>query len=99
MPVLFGLAGLVLIIAGVRDRVINGDPSLSSLLRDDFTGENPFWKWMLAILLIGAVGYIPNMRPISRGFLVLVIIVFVIGNQGLFAKLESVFKSNLGAAK
>ncbi len=94
MPILFGLFGIILIVAGVRDRVTNGNPSLMSLVKDDFTGNNPFWKWMLAILLIGALGYIPAMRPISRGFMALVIVVFVLSNEGIFTKLQETFKSN-----
>jgi len=93
MPILFGLFGLILIVAGVRGRVNSGTPSLVSLVKDDFTGTNPFWKWMLAILLIGAVGYIPNLRPISRGFMALVIVVFLLSNQGLFTQLTNTFKS------
>lgn len=93
MPILFGIFGVILIVAGVRDRVTNGNPSLMSLLKDNFTGNNPFWKWILAILLIGALGYIPAMRPISRGFLVLVIVVFVLSNEGLFKQLETTFKT------
>jgi hypothetical protein len=93
VPILFGLFGLILIVAGVRGRVNSGSPSLVSLVKDDFTGTNPFWKWMLAILLIGAVGYIPNLRPISRGFMALVIVVFLLSNQGLFTQLTNTFKS------
>lgn len=92
MPVLFGIAGIMLIIAGVRDRIVNGDPSLMSLLKDDFSGNVPFWKWILAILFVGAIGYIPNLRPISRSFLVLIILVFILSNEGLFTKIEEVFK-------
>lgn len=93
MPILFGLFGLILIVAGVRGRVAQGDPSLVSLVKDDFTGNDPFWKWMLAILLIGAIGYIPNLRPISRAFMTLVIVVFALSNKGLFTQLQSVFQS------
>jgi hypothetical protein len=93
MPILFGLFGIVLIVAGVRGAITNGNPSLVSLVKDDFTGNDPFWKWMLAILLIGAIGYIPDMRPISRGFMALVIVVFVLDNQGVFTQLTNTFKS------
>jgi hypothetical protein len=62
-----------------------------SLVKDDFTGNNPFWKWMLAILLIGATGYVPNLRPISRGFMALVIVVFLLSNEGVFEQLQKVF--------
>ena len=92
MPILFGIFGIILIVSGVRNRVTSGNPSLMSLLQADFTGSDPFWKWMLAILFIGAIGYIPNLRPISRGFMALVIIVFALDNQGLFTQLQNVFK-------
>jgi hypothetical protein len=91
MPLLFGLFGIILVIAGVRDRVTNGNPSLMSLLKGDFTGTNPFWKWLLAILLIGGIGYIPTLRPISRGFMALVIVVFALSNKGLFTQLQNTF--------
>lgn len=93
MPVLFGIFGIILIVAGVRDRVTNGDPSLMSLIKGDFTGTNPFWKWMLAILFIGALGYIPTFKPISRGFLVLIIVVFFLSNKGFFTQLQSTLNS------
>jgi len=99
MPVLFGIFGIILIVAGVRDRVTNGDPSLMSLIKDDFIGPNPFWKWMLAILFIGAIGYIPGLRPISRGFMALVIIVFILSNQGIFTQLTNTFKSQQQTSK
>lgn len=92
MPILFGFAGIILVIAGVRNRVVDGNPSLASLLKDDFSGTVPFWKWLLAILLIGAIGYIPNLAPISRGFMALVIIVFLLSNKGVFARLQTALK-------
>lgn len=93
MPVLFGLFGIILIVAGVRNRVTAGDPSLMSLVKDDFTGQSPFWKWILAILLIGALGYVPNLRPLSRGFMALVIVVFFLSNKGVFTQLQNTFSS------
>ena len=94
MPILFGLFGIILVIAGLRNRITQGNPSLVSLLKDDFSGNDPFWKWMLAILIIGAIGYIPNLRPISRGLMALVIIVFLLSNQGVFTQLTAVFKQS-----
>jgi len=94
VPILFGLFGIILIVSGVRGTVASGNPSLTSLIKDDFTGTDPFWRWMLAILLIGAVGYIPNLRPISRAFMGLVIVVFLLSNKGLFTQLQGVFSSN-----
>lgn len=94
MPILFGFAGIILVVAGVRNRIISGNPSLSSLLKDDFSGAVPFWKWLLAILLIGAIGYIPNLAPISRAFMALVIVVFLLSNKGFFAELQKALSTN-----
>ena len=98
MPILLSVVGIVLVIAGLRNRITGGGPSLVSLLKQDFTGSNPFWKWAAAIFLIGAIGYIDELKPISRAFMVLVIIVFLFSNQGVFAKLQAVFTSTPTAA-
>lgn len=91
MPIFFGFFGIVLIVAGVRDRIAQGNPSLVSLLEQDMGGSDPMWKWFLAIFLIGAVGYIPDLKPVSRAFMALVIVVFLLSNQGVFSKLQNVF--------
>lgn len=91
MPILFGFAGIILIVAAVRDRITNGNPSLIDLLKADFTGQPNFVEWMLALVLIGSVGYIPKMQPIARGFLVLVIIGMLLSNKGFFVQLGNVF--------
>lgn len=91
MPILFGFAGIILIVAAVRDRITNGNPSLIDLLKADFTGQPNFVEWMLALVLIGSIGYIPKMQPIARGFLVLVIIGMLLSNKGFFVQLGNVF--------
>jgi hypothetical protein len=93
------LFGIILIVSGVRGTVSSGNPSLTSLIQDDFSGSDPFWKWMLAILLIGATGYIPNLRPLSRAFMGLAIVAFLLGENGnngvqLFNEIAGIFKSN-----
>lgn len=93
MPILFGFAGIILIVSAVRDRVTNGNPALIDLLKADFTGQPNFVEWMLAIVLIGSVGYIPKMQPLARGFLVLVIIGMLLSNQGFFEQLQKAFQS------
>src|ERR1700674_2015741 len=84
------IAGGVLLIAAIR----NSQSDLFTLLQGDFTGPNNFVYWFLAILLIGAVGYIPKLKPFSVAFLVLVVLVLILarGNPngisgGLFGQL------------
>ncbi len=71
MPFVLIIAGVVLLTAAIR----NTQQQLFYLLASDFTGANNFFFWMLSILLIGAIGYIPKLKPLSDGFLILVILV------------------------
>lgn len=82
MPFVLILAGAVLIVAAVR----NTQQSLFFLLANDLTGQNNFVFWILSILVIGAIGYIPKLKPLSDGFLILVILVlFLRKGTGFFA--------------
>ena len=85
MPFAFIIVGLVLLVAGVRGT--NGQ--LTTLVKGDITGTNNFIHWILAILLIGSLGYIKKIQPLSRIFLVLIIIVLFLSNKGVFASFNS----------
>lgn len=93
MPFAFIIVGLVLLIAGVRNTVTQ----LTALVKGDLTGTGSFVPWIVSILIIGALGYIKPIAPISRMFLVLVIVVLILkdgnpaknSNGGLFASFNS----------
>lgn len=81
MPFVLIVAGVVLLIATIR----NTQQQLFLLLANDFTGKDNFIYWFISILIIGAIGYIPKLKPISDGFLVLVILVlFLRKGTGFF---------------
>jgi hypothetical protein len=88
MPFVLIIAGVVLLIAAVRGDAcgqVQCHELLFALLARDFTGPNNFIYWFLAILIIGAVGYVPKLKPLSDGFLVLVILVlFLTKGKGFF---------------
>ena len=95
------IIGAVLLTAAVRDT----QDSLFSLAQGEFTGTNNFIYWFAAIFLIGAIGYIPKLKPISVGFLTLVIIVLALkaGNPsntggGFFAELTAALNTTTTAA-
>jgi hypothetical protein len=71
MPFALLIIGVFLLVAGVRKT--QGD--LFTLLQGDFTGANNFLFWFVSILVIGAIGYVPKLKPLSTAFLVLVILV------------------------
>lgn len=51
---------------------------LFSVLKDDFTGSNNFVYWVLAVILVVAVGNIKQLKRVSDAFLVLLVIVIVV---------------------
>jgi hypothetical protein len=71
MPFALLIIGLFLLIAGVR----NTQDQLFGLVSGDFKGQENFLFWLIAILVIGALGYIPKVKPLSTAFLVLILLV------------------------
>lgn len=69
-------------IAGLRGQ----GEDVSKLLQGDLTGKGSFVPWVLAILAVGAVGYIDELRPVSDAFLVLLLVVLLLSNGGFFDK-------------
>lgn len=97
MPFLFIIIGLVMVTASVRDTVSDtkdtsgavSQKGLVSLVQQDFTGKGNFIYWVLSILVIGALGYIEPLKPVSRAFMMLVVIVLFLSNQGVFQKFQN----------
>ncbi len=83
MPFALILFGAVFIIAAFKGR----QDELFSLFKDDFTGDSNFFYWVIALVVIVAVGNVKTLRPVSNAFLGLVILVIIIqnGKRGLFA--------------
>ena len=99
MPFVFVIIGIVMIAAGVRGQSGN----LVTLLKGDLTGSNNFIYWIVSIGIIGALGYVQDLRAFSRALLALVIIVLVIRDDkqqgtggGLFVQFESAIKQISG---
>lgn len=88
MPFAFILIGLALVISAVRGT--HGD--LAKLLKKDFTGENNFFVWMIAIGVIGLVGYNQKASTFSRYAMALVLLAMILANGGVFDKLSSAIR-------
>ena len=86
MPFVFAIAGIVLVVAGVRGTVTSTNPNLVTLLKSDLTGSPNYLEWIAAIGIIGAIGYIPALRTFSRLFMGLVVIGLLLANRGFFAQ-------------
>lgn len=91
MPFALVIIGLTLLISGVK----NTQGDLFTLVKGDFTGPKNFIFWTVSILIIGAIGYIPKLKPVANSFLVLVIVVLFLSNKGFFAN----FNQQIGASQ
>lgn len=90
MPFALLIVGVLLVTSGVR----NTYADLFTLVKGDLTGSGSFLHWALAILIIGAVGYVDELKPFSRAFMALLIVVLFLSNGGFFAKFnQQVFGS------
>lgn len=67
----------------------NNAKQLFSLVGGEFTGSPSFGKWFIAILTIGAIGYIKPLKSLSDSFIVLVLIVLFLSNRGFFAQFNN----------
>lgn len=84
MPFILIFTGLALLLTGIK-----GDPDkLYTLLKGDFTGPNSYLYWIFSIFVLGVIGYIPALQKFSRLFIVLVVIVLLIHNQGFFVQFQ-----------
>lgn len=59
----------------------------SLLYQENFSGNDPFYKWVGAMVIVAAIGYIPDMEPIATGFLILIFLGIVLSNKSGFAAL------------
>lgn len=65
--------GVVIIVAAIR----NSQGALFTAIKTDVPD---FVVWAAAIIAIGAIGYVPGLKPVSRGLLALIIIVLILRN-------------------
>jgi len=84
--------GAILIVAAFR----NSQGSLFAALYQDIPA---FVTWAAAIFAIGAVGFIPGLKPISRGLLALILVVIVLRNyKQILAGFENTWSNPTPAA-
>lgn len=85
MPFALIIIGLILVVTGAKDTY----QALGQYVIADFTGAGNFLYWIAAIFIVGAIGYVPDIRGPSRLFLLLILLSFVLANQGVFAQFKN----------
>ncbi len=91
MPIFFLIVGVLLIVVSINNKL----PTMTHLVKEDFNptdGSAGFGIWLVAIFVVGALGYAKPFRPVANAFLLLLVIVMVLSNGnpsrggGFFAK-------------
>lgn len=85
MPIVFGVIGVLLIVAGVRGTT----SQLFSLVKSDFSGQPNYFEWMIAIFLVGAIGYVKQLSTISRMMMILVAAGLLYKNKQVFSETKT----------
>lgn len=70
MPFALLMIGIVLVTVAVR----NTQDVFIALLKNDFSGQGNFFYWVAALLIIGMIGMIPKLKPVSDAFLLLILL-------------------------
>lgn len=89
MPFAIIIIGLLMIVTGSRGTYAQ----FGSLVASEFQGQNNFIYWFLAIISVGAIGYIDSLRVISRLLLALVLISIIFSHKGFFAQFQQALKT------
>ena len=89
MPLALAFFGILFLVAGVRDK----QDDLFQLLEGDFTGPHNFLYWIVAILAVGLIGYVPRVKPLSTAFMVLLLVVMFLANGAFFQKFQEAIES------
>lgn len=91
MPFALVIVGILMIVTGVQGTYAQ----FGNQVAQDFTGPGNFFYWIVAVGIIGAIGYAAPLQGISRLFMALVIIAMVLSDskKGLFNSLTNALKS------
>lgn len=87
------IIGITLVVAAVRGT----HDLLLSLLKKDFSGPGNFVWWIAALLIIGAIGYVNRLKPLSDGLLVIVLLVLFLSRGNPRAPQGGFFQQFLNA--
>lgn len=94
MPFAIAAVGIILLVVVLRGT----EKQFGQLLASEFQGNGNFIYWIVSVGVIGAIGYIKELKVFSDLFLALLLVVlFLTDGKGFFSKLNSALKSSGGS--
>jgi hypothetical protein len=89
MPFVLIFVGLVLVIAAIEGT----EQALGAQLKKDFSGQGSFLLWAAAIVAVGSIGYVPELKKFSDTFLVLLLVSLLFSNPAALGSIASEIQS------
>lgn len=93
MPFALLIIGLTLITVAVR----NTQEEFIGLVYGDFTGPGNFFWWVVALVMVGSIGYVQKLKGLSDALLILILLALVLSRGD--PKKGDFFGKFLGAIK
>jgi hypothetical protein len=93
---IIGATVLVTAYQGTEDAFFN--QLKSDILGSNGNGKGGFLYWIVAIAIVGGLGYIPGFKPLSNAFLILLLVVLFLtqskgGTGGFFSQFQNQLNS------
>lgn len=63
------------------------------MLAEDTFGSGGFVYWFIAIMVVGAIGYIKALKSLSDAFIVLIVLSLILSHKGVFQQFQNALKS------
>jgi hypothetical protein len=58
----------------------------SLLKQETLTNTDPFYKWAGALIIVGLIGYVPEMRGVAIAMLILIVLALLLSNTAAVGK-------------
>ena len=98
--IVIGLAAVMTALNNTWKTAPDGGPGLFPQIAKDFFTEG-YLYWVAALVIVGFVGYIPQLRKPADAFLTLILVAMILKNGGVFQQFESAVQnvsSDVGSA-
>lgn len=95
--IIIGLAAVMTALNNTWKTAPDGGKGLFPQLAADFFTEG-YLYWVSALVIVGFVGYVPQLRKPADAFLVLILVAMLLKNGGFFAQFETAIQGTAGSA-